>query len=87
VAQNDERLAQFCKVDPRVVDGAGNRLFDIADAYNQAGTKAALVLPTGETTCIITAEFFTTGATSGGAPLVKAVYHLYNEGDGFRIIK
>jgi VCBS repeat-containing protein len=79
-------LTGNCLVDPRVLAGDGTtRLFDLHDDYDHPD-EAHLVLPPGETTCIISAYFVVTGSDSG-SPLVKAEYYLYNLNDGFRTIK
>jgi hypothetical protein len=79
-----ETAAQFCLTDPRVIEN-GAPAFKLAEAYNSAA-NAYDVLPADETTCIISADFVTTGSDVDG-PLVKAVYYLYNLNDGFRTFK
>ncbi|MEX2424388.1 MAG: cadherin-like domain-containing protein [Acidimicrobiia bacterium] len=79
----EEKLAKLCLEDPRVMDGGP--LFNLHADYDTA-EESSEVLPEGETTCIISAEFVTTGSDDSG-PLVKASYYLYNVGDGFRTFK
>ena len=85
LSQDNPRLAQFCLVDPRVGAGTDSPAFDLHDDYDSAA-EAGAVLPTGETTCIINADFLTTGSDSG-ASVVVPVYYLFNLNDGFRTFK
>jgi hypothetical protein len=85
LSQDNPKLAQFCLLDPRVGAGTDNPAFDLHDDYDSAA-EAGDVLPTGETTCIINADFLTTGS-DGGSSLVTPVYYLFNLNDGFRTFK
>ncbi|HVR33874.1 MAG TPA: hypothetical protein VMS74_14335 [Acidimicrobiia bacterium] len=78
-------LAQFCLLDPRVVAADTDLGFVLHGDYDTPA-DAPLVLPGTETTCIIHADFLTTGS-AGGASQVVPVYYLYNVGDGFRTFK
>lgn len=86
LAQDSPRLAQFCLLDPRVGAGTDTPAFDLHDAYDSAGFESDLVMPDTHTTCIINADFLTTGSDAG-ASVVTPVYYLYNVGDGFRTFK
>ncbi len=77
-----EKLAKFCLLDPR----DPNAVFDLAAPYDSE-LGADKVLPNGETTCIISAAFVTTGEDEEGNPLVTATYYLYNLDDGVRTFK
>ena len=85
LVQDDPTLAQFCLLDPRVDADTDTPAFDLADDYDSAA-EADLVMPDGQTTCIINADFLTVGS-DGGASVVTPVYYLYNVGDGFRTFK
>ena len=85
LVQDDPTLAQFCLLDPRVDADTDTPAFDLHGDYDSAA-EASLVLPAGETTCIINADFQTVGS-DGGASVVTPVYYLFNLGDGFRTFK
>ena len=82
---DDPTLAQFCLLDPRVGAGTDDPAFDLHDDYDSAA-EAGDVLPAGETTCIINADFQTTGSDEGSS-VVAPVYFLFNLNDGFRTFK
>lgn len=83
---NNPTLAPFCLLDPRVAAPGTDLGYVLDSRYDTAGTEASNVLPSGHSTCIINADFLTTGS-AGGASQVVPVYYLYNEGDGFRTFK
>lgn len=84
----EDHLAPYCLLDPRIVVD-GEPIFDLHADYDSAEPgEADEVLPSGETTCIISAEFSSTGQTDdNGNPLVESTYWLYNQNDGFRTFK